>query len=57
MTGFQSKKAMSHDKFTDTVEVDLQMFMLQALKELNNKVDILKSRVETMEKYQRDDGK
>ena len=57
MTGFESKRAMSHDKFTDTVEVDLQMFMLQALKELNNKVDILKARVEVMEKYQRDDGK
>jgi len=57
MSGYESKKAMSHDKFTDTVEVDLQMIMIQALKDLNLKVENLKSRVEVMEKYQRDDGK
>ena len=57
MSGFESKRAMSHDKFTDTVEVDLQMILLQALKELNLKVENLKARVEVMEKYQRDDGK
>ena len=55
MSGFESKRAMSHDKFT--VETDLQMIMLQALKDLNLKVENLKSRVEVMEKYQRDDGK
>ena len=55
MSGFQSKKAAANEKIT--VETDLQMIMLQALKDLNLKVENLKSRVEVMEKYQRDDGK
>ena len=57
MTGFQSKKAMSHDKFTDTVEVDLQMILLKAVKDLTVQVEALKTRIVHLENKQRDDGK
>ena len=57
MTGFQSKKKATKDKLIESQEIDLQRIMLGAIKDLTMKVEELKARVETMEKYQRDDGK
>jgi len=57
MTGFQSKKAMSHDRFTDTVEIDLQTILLKSIKDLTMQVEELKYRINRLEEKQRDDGK
>ena len=57
MSGFESKKAMSHDKFTDTVEIDLQTILLKAIKDLTMQVEALKTRINRLEEKQRDDGK
>ena len=57
MSGFESKKAMSHDRFTDTVEVDLQTILLKAIKDLTMQVEALKTRINRLEEKQRDDGK
>ena len=56
MSGFQSKREAATDRFGIT-EDELRQLMINALKELNLKVENLKARVEVMEKYQRDDGK
>jgi hypothetical protein len=57
VTGFQSKKAASQDKFTDTVEVDLPTLLLKAMKDLTVQVEALKTRIVHLENKQRDDGK
>ena len=58
MSGFQSKRESSKDKFyTHISEDQLQTIMLGAIKDLTMKVEELKARVEVMEKYQSDDGK
>ena len=58
MSGFESKKAMSQDKFfTHISESQLQEIMLKGIKDLTMQVEDLKRRVALMEKHQRDDGK
>ena len=58
MTGFQSKKTMSQDKFfTHISESQLQEIMLQGIKNLTMQMEDLKRRVEHLENKQRDDGK
>jgi len=57
MTGFQSKKAMANETALGYAEIDLQTLLLRAIKDLTMQVENLKARVETLEKYQRDDGK
>lgn len=58
MTGFQSKKAMSQDKFYNLIsEQQLQEIMLKGIKDLTMQMEDLKRRVALMEKHQRDDGK
>ena len=56
MSGFESKKAAATDKISITQE-QLFEIVIKSLKNLNMQVEELKRRVETMEKYQRDDGK
>ena len=58
MTGFESKKAMSQDKFYNLIsEQQLQEIMLKGIKDLTMQMEDLKRRVALMEKHQRDDGK
>lgn len=60
MSGFESKKAMSQDKFYNQIsESQLQEIMLKGIKDLTMQVEDLKRRVALMEQYQnqKDDGK
>jgi hypothetical protein len=58
MSGFESKKAMSQDKFfTHISESQLQEIMLKGIKDLTMQVEALKTRINRLEDKQRDDGK
>jgi len=58
MSGFQSKKAMSQDKFYNLLsESQLQEIMLKGIKDLTMQVEELKYRINRLEDKQRDDGK
>jgi hypothetical protein len=58
MSGYESKKSMSQDKFfTHISESQLQEIMLQGIKNLTLQIEDLKRRVALMEQYQKDDGK
>jgi len=41
----------------EQTEIDLQKLLLEALKELNLKVEALKSRIDALEQRNRNDGK
>jgi len=58
MSGFESKKAMSQDKFYNLLsESQLQEIMLKGIKDLTMQVEELKYRINRLEDKQRDDGK
>ena len=58
MSGFESKKAMSQDKFFIHIsESQLQEIMLKGIKDLTMQVEELKYRINRLEDKQKDDGK
>ena len=58
MSGFESKKAMSQDKFYNLLsESQLQEIMLKGIKDLTMQGEVLKYRINRLEEKQRDDGK
>lgn len=50
MTGFQSKRRASEDKFYNLIsEEQIQILMIDALKELTKQVEELTKRIESLE--------
>lgn len=58
MSGFESKRQMSQDKFYNQIsESQLQEIMLKGIKDLTMQIEDLKTRVKRLEQKSVDDGK